>query len=949
MKEKLFLVFITAFLACNISSAQLIGHYDESWKIIKTEHFDIVISAEHHDLGLYYAQAAERAYANLATVFTNLTERIVLVVNDTTDVTNGYATRIPYPNIMAYAVPASEHDALSESGDWARELITHELTHILQFEPATGLYSFLRPLFGTIIAPNMLTPAWWKEGMAVEMETQFTPRGRLRSTFQDATVRSLVLDNKLFDETLPRANEILPSWPYGSRPYLLGSLFFSQVTYDTKSLSSTGTLVNRQGERLPYFIEAPIQELTGRSYEMEYQAALNAAATNSLQQVKILDSTDYSIVHPIEQKNEASFQPQFSDKHNLLAYIENIEGKYSLVVRDEEDQVLKLKNLPTGQLQSLDFHPQEKQILYSQINNVDANHTYADLYVYNIDTQVSTRLTTAQRARSARYSGDGKSAVFITTFGGQTQIKTLDLTSKEISLIINTPLGNRYESPIFWDERRLLAVKVDPRGRRSLVQINLVLKSEKVLELDHPEIRFLTKVNDSLYFVSSKNGVNNIYASKDLKTAMPMSHVKTGIWSFDISHADESRSWASLMTSTGFKVVKLNLSPVRPHLPVIENEYGKRYTFTENAYTEKTYGTVDYEAAGYLLPRYWIPFISTSTSSTGVFLQAQTSGHDPLKRHQYALLASYDSELQKGNFSGAYTNSTQAIPFLISSTTMSRALGNASTIVQTSTHSVSLLPNVFSFSKYLVLQLGLQLQDTYLNSATRHAGPLAQISYKNFEQTIFQVSPESGWAGLFRLEKNYKLNEQQANTAQDYEKASFSAMGFASPEFLPEHHALKAKLSGLVTFSEVLGRYGSSSSTTFVEEDGIAPQFVMRGYSPAQFFGRSLWNTNFEYRFPLSNIEQGYGTDAYFFKRISGAVVVDGLGVEGSGLTKNSTTPIRPLKLSESIWSSGAELKLETTVGYILPMSFVLGYYFPHSTMFATGAQLGLSLQIGGF
>ncbi len=185
------------------------------------------------------------------------------------------------------------------------------------------------------------------------------------------------------------------------------------------------------------------------------------------------------------------------------------------------------------------------------------------------------------------------------------------------------------------------------------------------------------------------------------------------------------------------------------------------------------------------------------------------------------------------------------------------------------------------------------------------------------------------------------------NTADDYEKASFSWTGFASP-WLPKHHALKARISGLVTFSDVVrSRFGSGSSSTFLEDDGLAPQFVMRGYGSAQFFGRSLWNTNLEYRFPLSRIERGSGTAAYFLKRISGAVILDGIGVEGSGLTKNRT--FQSLKLNESIWNSGMELKLETTVGYILPMSFILGFYLPHSDVYASGSQLGLSLQIGGF
>src|SRR4051812_20057161 len=102
-----------------ISHAQRIGRANEIWKTIKTEHFDVIVNADQLDLGLYYARAAEQAYQNLSGVFSAMTEKIVIVVNDTTDISNGYATRIPYPYIMAFSVPVGDHDALSEAGDWA--------------------------------------------------------------------------------------------------------------------------------------------------------------------------------------------------------------------------------------------------------------------------------------------------------------------------------------------------------------------------------------------------------------------------------------------------------------------------------------------------------------------------------------------------------------------------------------------------------------------------------------------------------------------------------------------------------------------------------------------------------------------------------------------------------------------------------------------------------------
>ncbi|MBY0553741.1 hypothetical protein K2P97_04375 [bacterium] len=947
MKMNIFLMSLCiAFFACNTAYAQRIGHHDETWKTIHTEHFDVIVSAKQQDLGLYYAHAAERAYHVLSSVFSNRTEKIVLIVNDTTDEANGFATRIPYPHIMAYAVPVNEHESLSEAGDWARELLIHELTHIFQFEPATGFYSWLRPIFGTIIAPNMLTPLWWKEGMSVEMETQFSPRGRLRSTYQDATIRSLVLEKKLFDYSISEANEVLPSWPYGSRSYLFGSMFFSQLAYDTKNIKSISYLADRQGERVPYFIEEPMRELTNNSYEMQYMIALHATEQNAKKQIKQLNTQPLTAVQSVQQKNNSSIQPRYSPQFKLLAFIENQEGDTRLRIIDEAERNLDLKKLPTGEITDLDFHPTEKKIIYSKIERIDSNYILSDLHIYDIESDKSEQITHSQRARSVRFSEDGNQAVFVTTFSGQTQLRTIDLKTKAVKFIINSTMGVRYESPVFWDNKTLLASKIDANGIHRLVKIDLGNKVESYVALNFKQIRFLKKLNNSLYFVSSENGVNNIYRSSDLATAQPVTHLATGTWSYDMN-SEGTAAWASLMTEAGFKVKKIELSQQQETLPVIENDIQKRYSFNEiSDYSPKKFNTAEYEASSYLWPTYWIPFVSTNSSSKGVFLQAQTTGQDPIKKHQYSLAASYDSELNKGNFSGIYVNSTQKIPFKVSSTIQSRALGNYNDIVQTTTHSFSLLPDTFWINRHLTFEAGVQLQETYYTTRSQHLGPYFETMYKNFEQNIYQISPESGWGGLLRFEKLYKLSDDTNIIAKDYEKASFTLVGFASP-WLPHHHVIKARASGMQTFSSVLGRYGASSSSTFFEQDGLTPQFVLRAYPSAQFFGRSMWNTNFEYRFPVSNIERGSGTDAYFFKRIIGAVIVDGLGVEGNALAENLS--VQNLRLNESFWNSGIELKLESTIGYVLAMNFVLGYYIPHSPLFASSSQLGLSLQIGGF
>ncbi len=941
MKKTISLIFFLLFQAVNFAQADRIGLADETWMRIKTEHFDIIFTAQQQELGLYYAHQAEKAYENLATVFMNRPKRVVIVVNDTTDISNGYATRIPYAHIMAYTVPVGDHDSLTEAGEWGRELLTHELTHIMQFEPALGIYRFIRPIFGTIVAPNLLMPLWWKEGMAVEMETQFSPQGRSRSKFQDASLRAFVIDKKLFEFNIAQANEVLPSWPYGARPYLFGSVFWSGLVRDS-NLVAVDKIVSRQGQRIPYAIEEPLREIVDRNYEAQYTKALSEVEAQAKQQIEKLNQQNISPVQYLKINGQSATMPRWSENQSLLALIEFVDGESRLTVFNEKSERIALKNLPQGHISGLDFHPHLKKILYTRVDDLNSYYKISDLYIYDIETQKSERLTVGQRAREASFSDDGQKIVFISTFNGKTQVKTIEVSSKKIETLAASDYKNRYSSPVFWKKNEILVTKRSSVGMQKLYILNGI--QENIVKLDYENIRFLRKRNSRsknlLYFVSSQNGVNNIYVTSDLKQATALTNVPTGIWSYDID-SKQNRAWSANMTSSGFQVGSVDLKKRAP-LPVIDNNLAQKYIFKERVHAESAYTPEEYSAAGYLLPTYWIPYVATSSRSRGLYFQAQTSGHDPINKHEYSLQASYDSDLKKAGFQGLYINSTQNVPFQLLASSQNQALGDLTTIVETKTGSVGFMPDLFSTNKNLTLQYGAEYQQTnYFGSETQHWGPYILTTYLNYTQNLFQISPENGWGAFLKYSSLSSIKN-----SRDYNKILASVVGYFSP-WLPAHHTMMTRLSALLTFEPVSARFGSSNNSLFLNSDLVVPQFVLRGYIPSQFYGRSLWNMNVEYRFPIKKIEKGSGTDAYFVKKVSGAIVADGLGVEGGSITEQNTFEKRSFE--ESFWSTGLELKLETTIGYVLPVNFVLGVYVPHSPQFSSSTQTGVSVQIGGF
>jgi hypothetical protein len=231
------------------------------WKVASTAHYDLIYDAEQQELADLYADRLEKARLKLGLLWKDLPERVTVILNDRTDLTNGYATSIfTYPHVMLFPVLPDPQETISEYGDWAEELVIHELTHIQSFEQRRGVPKFLYQIFGSVSTPNQVLPPWWLEGVAVDTETRLSAHGRLRSNYQDASLRALALSDRWAGIHLAELNSAdTPTFPYGSRRYLYGSLMWSEMIA-LEGEKMVNDLQVAFGGRLPWFLSAPIQE-----------------------------------------------------------------------------------------------------------------------------------------------------------------------------------------------------------------------------------------------------------------------------------------------------------------------------------------------------------------------------------------------------------------------------------------------------------------------------------------------------------------------------------------------------------------------------------------------------------------------------------------------------------------------------------------------------------------
>jgi hypothetical protein len=980
MSKSLLKVFIFAGLLSPLSISLILPstasalEVPASWqfKKISTAHFDVIYDARQQPLGELYAAQAEKAFSFLSPVFSSTPEKTLIIVNDKTDSTNGYATRIPYPHIMIYPVLPGPHESLSESGDWSLELIAHEYTHILTFEPASGIFKTLRGVFGTISAPNLLLPNWWKEGLAVEIESSLgTDGGRLKSHYQDATVRAMAADNTLRNYSIAQVNESQPAWPEGMRPYLFGSLFWTEAVQKA-GMSGADRLNAEHGGHVPFMLDGPAQEVFHKSYEQVYLDALYEADVRAKAQIEALEKVPTTPLKPLGLDAKYSSAPAISADGKYMAMI-TVDYKSDRVmdifVRDPETNAItkKLKveikseepplspttkqdGPPTGSIQKIAWLHHSPRLVFDQLHYVNRIERYSDLSIYDLATQKTQRLTHSLRAREPAVSPDDTKIAFVKLEGGRTALGLFDMATSTSEILFTPALEERISAPTFINASTVAFALRDAHGKEELRRIDLVTKQVTPLLTGFTQARFPVMTKRGLIFTSSENGVHNLYlASADLQWARPISHVLTMTSLSDLDPVTDN-IYTTVMTSTGTQVVRIekpdweNTPHTLPKVtPMFADHFAKPLTQSADYKPLTSFEVSDYHASDYLLPRYWIPYLWTSPEG-GLVVQAITSGFDPLQKHSYSAMVDWDTYARSSDWSLGYLNNVTSLPVQLLGSQTHSYLVTPENRTDDTLASVSVLPELFTLSEKLSVEIGWRYLERQFTGTdkTKRTGPFTNFIYRNFTQGGEQFTPETGY-GAYLAAANYIDGKGLTPHSQ------FQAGGvyYFSP-FLPKLHSFMLRTSLLYTPEHLSSIYGTQSEGLDYSALDLEAKFLARGYSSGQFYGRNMYNANFEYRFPVQDFYYGSGTTPLFWRRLFGAAIVDAIATDGAAYEMPSGIPYA-VNASQVFYSYGLEAHLETTIGYEFPITAVLGVYQGANKRYAPDPTVGLALQFSAF
>ena len=992
-----------AILITILSSRTAFSQVDPKihWLKVDLPHFELIYDAQYQKLAEEYAEALESSYQTLRPLYPSAPEKTVVVLNDNSDQTNGFATVLPYPMIQSFPVLPANNDSIGAYGNWSKELLLHEYTHILAMYQRRDTFTFLSHIFGSLMSPNIFLPRWWHEGLAVEMETRYSEDGRLRSAQQDSWLRESYLSGETSKITVAQANEVsIPSWPYGARPYLYGSSFWSH-SLDQKEPNLVGNLANAHGGRFPYFLSAPAETWLGSNYEVMFSRSLEDVSARVQKQLTSLRFNEKTVTDSLNLGELESLSPSISPNGLMLAYISKDktlrrslqilerpstsipfnksqikESLQSATTENENETHTPLPHLEMGEahellpdhaqlrvgieesedgplsgsISRLNWSADSNFIAYDKVELVNRYYTGSDLYIFNVEAAKSKRVSHHLRAREPSFSPDQQKLVFVQLEPGLTNIAVLDINTQTSQVMIAGRPQERFSNPVFRSEKEIVFTR-RWRGEEQLFVFNTDTHKETRVLASFPEIRVSECKNGELLFMSPLNGVPNLYVTKDLIHAFPVTHVETAVTEGTRDFVNKDL-YVSELTETGVQVARLPAEfQWQGHaLPVVKPLYSDRYATAkvkgmhydvtvDNEAELKTQlqNPQEYSAGSYLLPRYWFPYYYWDSYSS--YLSASTSAQDPLGKHAYNAYLNYDLSYGRLGYDVSYINNSTSVQIVTQMLDQTYELPGYNPERTQYSHIEGDI-EYESISPYLFGTFGWSTLGRSLPGySTQQTGPSFGFYDTEYKMSGAQVSPEDGWGGSAQLTAFLNFGGYTV-----YNQLELAYVKYLS-SFLPKRHAIMLKFQSFLTDRTVPTTNYASTLSIPSHANTVFPQYLMRGYPTGEFLGRIVNNATLEYRFPIAETNTGAGMTPLFFRRFQGHFVADGIELDGLAYD-NINGVYRTAKMANSYWDVGMEVQADTTVGYFLPLSIFAGVYWPLELTLSSAANIAVGIYL---
>ena len=600
------------------------------WYTLEGAHFKLSYHAGEEALAQHALDVAEQVATELDPWLQwEPRDKVYVVLTDHVDLPNGLTTSFPRDHIELYVAPPDGLDSLEDFDDWFRLLITHEYTHILQLDKATGAPAFMQHFFGRniLLLPGTFQPTTLLEGLAVYDETDPALRaGRGQSSLYAMYMRAEVQRGVRPWSQVTMAG--VTQWPEGTIPYLYGINFY-QFVADTYGKDKIPQLVDEYSDHLiPFRVGGNLEDVLGDDrdtvwgkfsvwLQKRYAAPPYPAGTRRVEGER-LSFHGYDTAGPRAAADGRVFYVR-DDSHQQPAVMVWQAGQGS--------RELAKTFAPAR----LDWSP-HAGLLMARPEVCHEYHLNFDLYRVDTDSGAVTRLTRCGRYHYATWSPDGARIAAARMDLGHSSLVLMNADGNGPETLWEAEdgviLGSLDWSP---DGSHLVAALWRPGRRWGIETFSFADKSwqplvEGVGDVGDPQY---APDGKSVLFSADAGGVYNL-RRVDLASRAVTTLTRVDSGAFSPTQAAGGDIYYLGYSPDGYDLYRLPAAaalaePLTPAATV----------YTSAPKPPKAEGVVrDYSMWDGFLPAYWTPELGAGPDV--VILGAQTSGQDALGAHLYA-------------------------------------------------------------------------------------------------------------------------------------------------------------------------------------------------------------------------------------------------------------------------------------------------------------------------
>lgn len=879
---------------------------DVDWVTSQTAHFELLYRRGEDQLADRTLRAAEKAYALLAPIFEEMPEKTWIVLADFQDALNGYAIDFPFPHFVVFAAPPEASGSLSALDNWLDSVVLHELTHVVHLYPAHSFWWALKSVFGSWVLPNGLMPSHLHEGLATFLETELTRGGRGKGTAFSMLRRMAVKEGAWGKSFAPiDLMEGSRRWPLGQSPYFFGFHLYQEL-WKRKGAAGLRGFVQATSRRLPYLIGGVTEEIYGQSYVSLWKTIFEKTEKETQREIQAIENAPLSKLSYLTQTYFHKGDLRFSPDGSLVAFRtrhpdENQKIEIHRTGTFELSQEIELEG---GNQESLCWSQSGTESFLVFAESVATNgYWVSSLRAYSTGKKQKDSVLSAgapvENVHSVACAPSGALYTYQEKSGrgfvrewkwGAERASVQQVREWEIPEGTWVTSISSTDRPVFTVRKSVSTVfyEWEPSGPRALGEIaGHFYGLQQVLPTGEWPV------------VASISGRDEVWAIHfEKKHARKLVSVLGGINSF----AQNQGKWlVSSYRHGGYDIAEaenLTLKPV-----AVSTDLTSERSLAETA---PAFRKGEYSVWETLRPRAWIP--SLLIVPDGLQISAWIPGFDISQKHLYNLFGGYDTRGSPFVFADyAYRfGLTQQVAilanyspsYLISSRTFLRQWGSSvgySTLVATGGPRLSLN---FLFRRVEASSLGPDNQSLGFS-----VGLTQQFGVKLGPRAI---APRWGTSVSIQLAEYLRV----LGSTDDY-----YALTVGVDQYLPspfgKRHGIK--LAAHFGFSEGTPLYNSffqgGGELQFSAGRGF---FLNRGFLPGSFLSQRMFTANFDYIFPILEVERGVSYAPFFLKRIDGALVAD---VTTAGSFKYYFA------------SSGAELKSYWKTFFYFPTTVRIGGY----------------------